>query len=78
MPTSSSCIDIRCVPGLDGLVDDATRAGEVLLTRGGIPVARIVPLRGSEARRRRPGSARGLIHMAHDFDAMPEELDPFF
>lgn len=78
MQENPSSIDIRDIPGLDRLVDDATRAGEVLLTRGGKPVARIVPLHGLPARGRRPGSARGLIHMADDFDAMPEELAPFF
>ncbi|HYW07417.1 MAG TPA: hypothetical protein VE913_10695 [Longimicrobium sp.] len=54
------------------LVEEAIRTGEVVLTRDGQPVAKIVPLGllGGIARApRRPGSARGLIHMADDSDA---------
>lgn len=57
------------------LVDEAVRAGEVILTRDGEPVARIVALEGR--RPRRPGSARGLIHMADDFDATPEDFSGY-
>lgn len=54
------------------LVDEAAARGEeVILTDGGEPVARIVPIsRGPRVF----GSARGLIRMAEDFDA---PLDDF-
>ena len=54
------------------LVDEAAARGEdVILTDGGEPVAKIVPLaRGPRVF----GSARGLIRMADDFDA---PLDDF-
>jgi antitoxin (DNA-binding transcriptional repressor) of toxin-antitoxin stability system len=55
------------------LVEEATRAGEVALTRGGQVVARIVPAEPAP-KRRQPGSARGLIHMAEDFDATPDDF----
>lgn len=54
-------------------VEEASRAGEVVLTRGGQVVARIVPVEG-QRKARQPGSARGLIHMAEDFDATPDDF----
>ena len=55
------------------LVEEAARTGEVVLTRGGEAVAKIVPLPRARAPRR-PGSARGMVHMADDFDATPEDF----
>lgn len=62
---------------LRALVEQASRSGEVVLTRAGEAVARIVPVTRTKAPRR-PGSARGMVHMAEDFDAMPEELRDYF
>jgi prevent-host-death family protein len=59
---------------LSDWVDEASRSGEVVLTRAGEAVAKIIPLRRARAPRR-PGSERGLIiHMADDFDAIPEDF----
>jgi antitoxin (DNA-binding transcriptional repressor) of toxin-antitoxin stability system len=58
---------------LRDLVYEAARAGEVVLTENGQVVARIVPVERPR-KRRQPGSARGLVHMAEDFDATPEEF----
>jgi prevent-host-death family protein len=58
---------------LSELVEEAARAGEVVLTRGGEAVAKIIPL-PSRRVPRRPGSARGQVHMAKDFDATPKEF----
>lgn len=58
------------------IVDEATRSGEVVLTRGGEAVAKVVPLRQPRAPRK-PGSARGQIHMADDFDATPEDFSDY-
>jgi antitoxin (DNA-binding transcriptional repressor) of toxin-antitoxin stability system len=44
-----------------------------VLRQDGEAVAKIIPLRRARAPRR-PGSARGLIHMAEDFDATPEDF----
>lgn len=60
-------------PQLRELVEEAARTGEVVLTRGGEAVAKIVPLHKVRAARK-PGSARGMIHMADDFDATPEDF----
>lgn len=70
-------IDMDSIPGLGNLVEMAVRAGEVVLTRDGMPIARIIPRPAARAARQ-PGSARGMIHMADDFDAMPEDLREFF
>jgi len=51
------------------------RAGEdVVIAKGGQPIARLVPLGTCEAARV-PGSASGRIEIADDFDApLPEDL----
>lgn len=50
------------------LVHKAARGEDVILTNGGEPVARIVPITRAEGPREF-GGARGLIRMAEDFDA---------
>jgi prevent-host-death family protein len=58
---------------LSELVEEAARAGEVVLTREGEAVAKIIPLHPRAVRS--PGSARGtVLYMAEDFDATPEEF----
>ncbi|HEX8671635.1 MAG TPA: hypothetical protein VF710_07090 [Longimicrobium sp.] len=61
-------------PELRKLVEEVAPTGEVVLTRGGEAVAKIIPLRRARAARK-PGSACGMIHMAEDFDATPEDLN---
>ena len=60
---------------LSRLVGQALAGEEVIITRAGTPVARLVPIR----RERTPGLARGLITMSPDFDAaLPDDiLDSF-
>lgn len=58
---------------LSELVRQAARGEDVILTEGGEPVAKIIPLRRSRGPREF-GSARGLIHMSDDFD---EPLEDF-
>ena len=50
------------------LVQKAARGEEVILTQGGEPVARIVPISRVQGPREF-GSARGLIRIAEAFDA---------
>lgn len=70
---TSLAVDVTTFPRqLRELVEEAARAGEVVLTRGGEAVAKIVPV--SAKRPRQPGSARGQIHMADDFDETPEDF----
>jgi prevent-host-death family protein len=58
-------------------VDEASRSGEVVLTRAGEAVAKIIPLHRPRVPRR-PGSAQGMFEMADDFDETPEELLDYF
>lgn len=70
----SAGVDLTSLPHqLRELVEEATRTGEVVLTSEGEAVAKIVPLRRSRAPRRL-GSAQGLVHMADDFDATPDDF----
>jgi prevent-host-death family protein len=55
------------------LVQEAARGEEVILTEGGEPVAKIIPIARAQGPREF-GSARGLIHMAEDFDAPLEDF----
>jgi prevent-host-death family protein len=65
------------LPSLAELVDEAARSGEVVVTRDGEAVAKIVPLRPTRGPRR-PGSVPGLIvHMAEDFDETPEDFKDY-
>jgi prevent-host-death family protein len=59
---------------LSSLVEQAAAGVEIIIAKAGKPRARLVPLRQT-SRRRRPGSAKGKIWMAADFDApLPASL----
>ena len=62
---------------LSALLQKVAAGGEVVIARSGKPVARLVPFR--EKKERRPGSARGAIVVADDFDAPlpPDVIDTF-
>jgi prevent-host-death family protein len=57
---------------LSRLLQEVQEGAAIVITRGGKPVARLVPL---AAEPRRPGRLKGKIRIAKDFDApLPEEL----
>lgn len=58
---------------LSELVEQAAAGEEIIIAKAGRPRARLVPLECLEVDRR-PGRARGRIHIAADFDA-PLPLD---
>ena len=63
---------------LSRLVDRALRGDEVVITRHGRPVARLVPAARARSPRRL-GSLRGKIRVAADFDApLPDDLVALF
>ena len=63
---------------LSHLVDRALQGDDVVITRHGRPVARLVPAARPRAPRRL-GSLRGKIHVAKDFDApLPDDLLALF
>lgn len=63
---------------LSRLLEQVMQGEEVIIAKSGKPVARLVALGGS-AKRRKPGSARGQIKMAEDFDdPLPGDIQRFF
>ena len=58
---------------LPTLIDAAVRGEVVLITTDDQQTVRLVPVNPTK-QPRRPGSAKGMIHMADDFDA---PLDDF-
>jgi prevent-host-death family protein len=56
------------------LVEHASHGEEILITRGNIAVAKLVPAPTQDKPRRKLGTATGLVHIADDFDA---PLDDF-
>ncbi len=58
------------------LVQKAVSGEEVVIAKDNRPLLRLVPLTGGR-RRRSPGSARGRIWMARDFDRTPEDFEDY-
>lgn len=74
---SEHAIDLDHAPAqLRELVRQAARGEDVVLTESGQPVARIIPITRARGAREF-GSARGLIHMADDFDEPIEEFEEY-
>ncbi|MDQ3092448.1 MAG: type II toxin-antitoxin system Phd/YefM family antitoxin [Actinomycetota bacterium] len=60
---------------LSRLIREAQSGEEVVLRRGDQPVARIVPVAAETLSvKREPGSMRGQIWMADDWDEWPEDI----
>ncbi len=56
------------------LLERVARGEEIVIARAGKPVARLVPFKESVAKRI-PGTAKGKIIIASDFDApLPDDL----
>ena len=63
---------------LSKLLERVGQGEEVIIAKSGKPVARLVALTG-KPKRRVPGSAKGRITIAEDFDApLPEEIQRYF
>lgn len=63
---------------LSKLIECALQGEEVIIARAGKPVARLVAI-ASERPVRRPGSMKGKIKIAADFDApLPDEIQQAF
>jgi prevent-host-death family protein len=63
---------------LSRLIDRVNAGEEVLITRHGRPLARLVPARGDQPRRQ-PGILEGKGWIAADFDApLPDDLLDLF
>lgn len=63
---------------LSALIEYVQKKGnEIILSKGGKPVAKIVAYRGPAAPRK-PGSMAGQIWIAPDFDELPEDIAESF
>jgi len=67
----------RAKAELSALIEAVQKGDEVILTKAGKPVARLVAYRGA-ARPRTPGSMAGQIWIAPDFDTLPEDMAETF
>ncbi len=54
------------------LIDRVLAGEEIVISRAGHPVAKLVPI-DRKVSRRAPGSARGQVVVADDFDSPPPE-----
>jgi prevent-host-death family protein len=55
------------------LVERAAAGEEIVIGKAGKPVARLVPYKEA-APQRKPGSMKGKIRIASDFDELPAEV----
>ncbi len=62
---------------LESLVKEAATGEEITITDGEIPLAKIVAAQAPKRQPRQPGSARGMIWMAPDFDAPLEDFKDY-
>jgi len=62
---------------LSALIAMVQQGDEVILSKSGKPVAKIVPY-GGATKKRVPGSMKGQIWIAADFDDLPDDMaEPF-
>jgi prevent-host-death family protein len=62
---------------LSRLLERVEAGEEIVIGRAGRPVARLVPYQ-PRIRTRQPGTWRGRVQIAEDFDELPEELAAAF
>lgn len=58
------------------LVQKAMSGEEVVIARDNKPLLRLVPV-GGTGQPRKPGSAKGAVWMAADFDETPEDFEEY-
>jgi prevent-host-death family protein len=63
---------------LSQLVALAEKGEEVVITRNGKPVVRLAPVAPTISRASVHGSWRGQVHMAADFDELPDDIAEAF
>ena len=63
---------------LSKLVKRAAAGEEIIVARAGEPVAKIIPYTAPPKKPRVPGSMKGKIWIAPDFDELPEEVAEAF
>jgi prevent-host-death family protein len=63
---------------LSQLVEQAQAGEEVVITRNGKAVARLVPVARTNSLAEIYGALRGRVHIADDFDELPEDIADAF
>lgn len=63
---------------LSQLVERAEAGEDIVIARNGKPVARLVPVIGAGTLADVHGALRGQVHMADDFDDLPEDVAEAF
>ncbi len=58
---------------LSALIEHVQKGNEIILSKGGKPVAKLVAYRGPSAPRK-PGSMAGQIWISPDFDELPKDM----
>jgi prevent-host-death family protein len=59
---------------LSKLVERAEAGEEIVIARNGQPVVRLVPVAKANSFRAVRGSLRGRVHLAEDFDDLPDDI----
>ncbi|MCH6160700.1 type II toxin-antitoxin system Phd/YefM family antitoxin [Streptomyces marispadix] len=59
------------------ILEQVATGEEVVISKAGEPVAKVVPLR-PKVQRADLGSLRGQIHIADDFDELPDDIADAF
>lgn len=62
---------------LSALVDRAAAGEEVVISKNGIPRARLMPIE-QHGEPRKSANAMGIAHLAEDFDAPDPRIDQMF
>lgn len=62
---------------LDKLVEEVDAGAEIVITRDGHPVARLVAATSDAPMERVPGSAKGMFRVPDDFDAPLEDFSDY-
>jgi prevent-host-death family protein len=63
---------------LSQLVERATAGEDIVIARNGKPVARLVPVTRASSLASVRGLWRGRVHIADDFDELPDEIAEAF
>jgi len=58
---------------LSKLLDQVQHGEEVIIGKAGKPIAKLIPYT-AKRKNRKPGSLKGKIKIAKDFDELPEEM----
>jgi prevent-host-death family protein len=63
---------------LSQLVQRAEAGEEIVIARNGTPVARLVPVPSTSSLAAVRGAWRGRVHIADDFDELPDDIADAF